>query len=216
MDPNIPGALEIHLSMDSSTRSVIIYPCRGFALLNVGCITPDTILGTPTTESWSAEGSKEDLLRCFGDFSPTVRTVLGLAENIKVWQLRDQDPLPAYNCGRVILIGDAAHSMTPHQGQGCNQAIEDAEGFRLFNQANVSREAVPGMLEDFDRVRRPRASRIQHHTRQAHRQASAQDLWKYTDYNYTYPGIIECLERLNDGQEMIPRNIYPGEKVPSS
>ncbi|KAJ5413692.1 hypothetical protein N7509_000319 [Penicillium cosmopolitanum] len=209
IDPTKPGALEIHLSMDGSTRSVIMYPCREYELLNVGCITPDAVLQTATTESWSAEGSKEDLLRCFSDFSPSVLKVLDSAEYIKVWQLRDQDPLPSYRRGRVVLVGDAAHSMTPHQGQGCNQAIEDAEGFRLFNQPGVSRDSISDLLTDFDRVRRPRASKIQNYTRQAHHKASAQDLWKYTDYNYTYPGILECLRRLNLGKEMIRARQYP-------
>jgi salicylate hydroxylase len=77
MDQTQPGASEIHLSMDGSTRSVIMYPFRDFELLNIGCIVPDTILQSPTTESWSAEGTREDLLRCFDDFSPQVRAILG-------------------------------------------------------------------------------------------------------------------------------------------
>ncbi|KAL3464459.1 hypothetical protein BJX64DRAFT_298250 [Aspergillus heterothallicus] len=202
MDSTRAATLDIYLSMDGTNRSVIMYPCRDFETLNVGCITPDTILQSPTSESWSAEGSREDLLRCFSPFSAPILDVLRHAENIKVWQLRDQDPLPTYIRDRVVIIGDAAHAMTPHQGQGCNQAIEDAEGFRIFNPPGVNRASVPSLLKDFDRVRRPRASRIQMITRQAHKKPNPEEIWRHRHYCYTYAGIVESLRQLNNGEDL--------------
>jgi 2-polyprenyl-6-methoxyphenol hydroxylase-like FAD-dependent oxidoreductase len=35
-------------------------------------------------------------------------------------------PLPSFHHGRAVLLGDAAHPMTPNLGQGACQALEDA------------------------------------------------------------------------------------------
>ena len=59
--------------------------------------------------------------------------------------MEDLDPIPFWNKGRTILIGDAAHAMTLMQGQGANMAIEDAESFRLLNGVTL-REQIPHIL----------------------------------------------------------------------
>lgn len=72
-----------------------------------------------------------------------------IAKSIRLWPLRHQDPLPTYVKGRTVLLGDAAHAMTPTQSQGANQAIEDADGLRLLNTGSVSRENVHEVLKQW-------------------------------------------------------------------
>lgn len=126
-----------------------------------------------------------------------------LAENIKLWKLHDQDPIPTYARGRTVLIGDAAHAMTPHQGQGATQAVEDAEGFRLFIRPGITRDDVPGILKNFDSVRRARATQVQSYARATQAQKRPEDVLKFERFCYTYPGIVRGLERVRAGEEIV-------------
>jgi len=63
--------------------------------------------------------------------------------------------------GRTVVIGDAAHAMVPHQAQGANQALEDAEGLQVILEKVTSRDSIPGLLRVWDSIRRPRASEVQ-------------------------------------------------------
>lgn len=68
------------------------------------------------------------------------------------------DPLPdPYVNGRVVLLGDAAHAMTPHLGQGACQAIEDAVVLGSLLTGDVD---VDDALDEYDAVRRPRTRAV--------------------------------------------------------
>jgi 2-polyprenyl-6-methoxyphenol hydroxylase-like FAD-dependent oxidoreductase len=54
------------------------------------------------------------------------------------------EPLPAYHRGRVAILGDAAHAMTPHLGQGACQAIEDAIVLASVAGTGTPAETTPG------------------------------------------------------------------------
>lgn len=113
LDITSPATLDIYLSLDGTNRSVVMYPCRDFNALNFVAIVPDSMLKRQTTESWTASGDRDDLIRCFDDFGPLIKDLLAHADDVKLWQLRDQDHLPTYIRGRTVLIGDSAHAMTP-------------------------------------------------------------------------------------------------------
>jgi 2-polyprenyl-6-methoxyphenol hydroxylase-like FAD-dependent oxidoreductase len=68
-------------------------------------------------------------------------------------------PLPAFHVGRVAFLGDAAHAMTPHLGQGGCQAIEDAVTLAAV-LGDRDAAAVPEALADYTADRLPRTSWI--------------------------------------------------------
>ncbi|KAH8716740.1 hypothetical protein GQ44DRAFT_742358 [Phaeosphaeriaceae sp. PMI808] len=66
--------------------------------------------------------------------------------------------------GRFVLIGDAAHAMLPCLAQGAAQAFEDAGVLGGIFSQSVGRDQIPDALRVFEEVRRPRASKVRHHT----------------------------------------------------
>ena len=111
-------------------------------------------------ESWSAKGDLREMRDAFAGFHEDVRAVLGACPDVHKWALFERDPLPRWSEGRVTLMGDACHPMTPYMAQGAASALEDA--------AVLSRCLAPGGTEDFmeafrrfEAARKPRTTRIQ-------------------------------------------------------
>lgn len=71
--------------------------------------------------------------------------------------LVDRDPLPTWGTGLVTLIGDAAHPMLPHTGQGAAQAIVDAVTLGRMLAADVDIEQT---LRAFEADRQPKTASL--------------------------------------------------------
>ncbi|KAI0551574.1 FAD/NAD(P)-binding domain-containing protein [Xylaria curta] len=81
-------------------------------------------------ESWNATVPTDVMVEKFSKLDPDLLDILRVIPNDSVidWTLRWRDPQPKWTSdgGRVVQLGDSAHSFLPTSGNGATQACEDA------------------------------------------------------------------------------------------
>ncbi|HJT89076.1 MAG TPA: FAD-dependent monooxygenase [Bryobacteraceae bacterium] len=113
-----------------------------------------------TRESWSAKGDVRELRAAYEGFHEDVRRVLAACPDCHKWAILEREPLPRWSEGRVALLGDACHPMTPYMAQGAATAIEDAAVLaRCLRE--VDGEDIESAFQRYEAHRKPRTSRIQ-------------------------------------------------------
>ncbi len=143
-------------------RHFLVFPVRHGTMVNyVGFVPADGEMKV----SWSAPGDPEVLRCAFEGWDLRVGEVLKQVDRTFRWALYDRDPLGAWAKGRLTLLGDAAHPMLPHLGQGANQSIEDGMALATILGGATS-AAIPAALLAYDRLRRERVAEVQLGARQ--------------------------------------------------
>ena len=113
-----------------------------------------------TKESWSAKGDVYELRKAYAGFHAEVRMVLDACPDCHKWAILERDPLPTWSQGRVVLIGDACHPMTPYMAQGAATSIEDAAVLARC-LTGVDADGIETAFKRFEAHRKPRTSKIQ-------------------------------------------------------
>src|SRR4249920_1379603 len=138
-------------------KHFLTFPVRAGQLINyVGFVPADEQM----KESWSSPGDPDVLRREFAGWDPRIETLLQQVQMTFRWALYDREPLPTWTRGRLSLLGDAAHPMLPHLGQGANQSIEDGMALATI-LARADRTTVPAALAAYERLRRERVAQVQ-------------------------------------------------------
>ncbi len=139
------------------SKHFLVFPVRHGEMVNYVGFVP---AGEEMKESWSAAGDPDVLRREFEGWDPRIGSVLEEVDQTFRWALYDREPLPTWTRGRLTLLGDAAHPMLPHLGQGANQSIEDGMALATI-LGQVDNAAVPAALLAYERLRRERVAEVQ-------------------------------------------------------
>ena len=143
-------------------KHFLVFPVRHGEMVNyVGFVPADRAM----KESWSAPGDPDTLRSEFEGWDARIGSVLAQVDTCFRWALYDREPLPTWSKGRLTLLGDAAHPMLPHLGQGANQSIEDGMALATI-LSQIDNDAVPAALLAYERLRRERVADVQLGARQ--------------------------------------------------
>ncbi|KXS36864.1 MAG: salicylate 1-monooxygenase [Halomonadaceae bacterium T82-2] len=163
-------------------RHILTFPVKHSELINVVAFLTDRSTPTPTLaegEAWVNAVTQAELRGVFDGWGAASQAILSCIPEPTRWALHELPALPRYQRDRVLIVGDAAHAMLPHQGAGAGQALEDAYVLAsLLTDDACTRHNARQVLAAFEAVRHARACRVQ---RTSH---EAGDL-----YEYRAPGI---------------------------
>jgi salicylate hydroxylase len=116
-----PGAIQFWIGPGAH---LLHYPIAGGSVINFLAVVEGPVRWT--APAWMEAAEPGAHLEAFAGWHPAVTEMLSAVPQSPRWGLFALPPLRHWSRGPVVLIGDAAHAMLPHHGQGANQTIEDA------------------------------------------------------------------------------------------
>lgn len=154
----------LRLYLDGETGSMIYFlPLRHRG--PNGQVSFDITVPSEDT-SWSPQVTREEILHAVRNFDPRLIQMVAKMDMAKVncRSAYDIDPVETWNSDSVVLIGDAAHAMLHHQGQGANSAVIDGGALA---DALLAADSVPTALAAFVAERKGPTQALQRISRES-------------------------------------------------
>jgi salicylate hydroxylase len=139
-------------------RLVVWYPLRGGTQLNLVFFAREDGW---TEDGWTISATRHELRSMFKDWCEPVQQMIDRLDEDRLfkWAINARTALSGWSQGgRITLLGDAAHAMTPFMGQGASSAIEDAV---VLARAVEASDDLPEVLARYEAARIERATFIQ-------------------------------------------------------
>ncbi|GJE93196.1 FAD/NAD(P)-binding domain-containing protein [Phanerochaete sordida] len=181
---------QVYLGKDAELTA---YPIARGSRVSIAAfvVRPGSSEEARSDEPHEADAPREELALAFGGWEPEVQALLDCVASARRWAVHTTAPLRSFAHRRVVLLGDAAHAMTPYQGAGAGQAVEDAYILSaLLTHPATTAHTAERAAAVYDAVRRPEAQRVAEVSREAGQL-----------YTFNYPDLVPDPE--SDGEEML-------------
>ncbi|PWY89450.1 FAD/NAD(P)-binding domain-containing protein [Aspergillus sclerotioniger CBS 115572] len=186
------------------------------------------------TESWSHNSNPEDVLKITAtipDWPEAADRLIQLTPKNRLLHFRVmwRDPQPSWvsPAGRIVQIGDAAHTYVPASGNGATQGIEDAVSLATCLRMAGKTDEIPWALRIHNRLRFVRVSCLQKlglinqkgysqalskgdHTPKGIQYLTAEWIWGHNPETYAEEHYNKVLDHLQQGTRFQDTNIPPG------
>ncbi|KIM41421.1 hypothetical protein M413DRAFT_445432 [Hebeloma cylindrosporum] len=168
LEAELPGhrAVQTPMMYVGKLKHLVVYPVSKDELVNIVAFSTDPgKRGTSYPGPTTSPCTQEEILNLFDGWEAEVQALLRCIEKPTKWAIRELHPMPRYSHHRVILGGDAAHAMTPHQGAGAGQAVEDAYILASLICANlrgnkIIEVPIARISEIYNAVRHPMGNHV--------------------------------------------------------
>ncbi|MBT2772364.1 salicylate 1-monooxygenase [Halomonas sp. ISL-60] len=152
-------------------RHILTFPVKQSQLINVVAFITDRSTPNPKLPEgagWVQPVPQAEMLKVFEGWSSACQAILECIPEPTRWALHELPELARYHRDRVLIVGDAAHALVPHQGAGAGQALEDAYVLAsLLADASCDLHNVSDVLATFEQVRHARTCKVQRTSHEA-------------------------------------------------